>query len=100
MVSCMAGSEPWTTSPTRVKPRAVGSAGARCCQPCYNGGSRNKPNGLKPGGEIRVEESAGLTVASLEPVGFFICEESRAMGSGKVLLFWMVGFRRLSLGIH
>ena len=68
----MAGSEPWTTSPIRGKPRAVGSAGARCCQPCYNGGSRNEPDGVKPGGETRVRESAGLKLVALVPVGFFI----------------------------
>jgi len=68
----MAGSEPWTTSPIRDTPRAAGGAGARGCQPCYNGGSRNEPDGVKPGGEIRVRESAGLKLVALVPVGFFI----------------------------
>ena len=51
---------------------AAGSAPARGCQPCYNGGSRNEPDGVKPGGEIRVRESAGLKLVALVPVGFFI----------------------------
>jgi len=51
---------------------AAGVAGARGCQPCYNGGSRNEPDGVKPGGEIRVRESAGLKLVALVPVGFFI----------------------------
>jgi hypothetical protein len=68
----MAGSEPWTTSPIRDTPRAAGVARARCCRPCYNGDSRNEPDGVKPGGEIRVRESAGLKLVALVPVGFFI----------------------------
>jgi len=68
----MAGSEPWTTSPIRDMPRAAGVARARCCRPCYNGDSRNEPDGVKPGGEIRVRESAGLKLVALVPVGFFI----------------------------
>ena len=81
----MAGSEPWTTSPIRDTPRAAGGAGARGCQPCYNGGSRNEPDGVKPGGEIRVRESAGLKLVALVPVGFFIFSRRERLGG--ILLF-------------